>query len=209
MGAAMMRWTPAADAELARLYRCHSVTEIAAAMGRTRAAVKNRIHTLGLQKPAGYINTGRFTAGQTSWNSGRSYNAGGRSAETRFKPGTRQGRAAAIYRPLGSERISKDGYLERKINEGRQFHRRWRAVHLILWESAHGPLPAGHALVFKDGDRSHIALDNLELITRAELMGRNTVHNLPKELADLVQLRGALLRKINHAERTYSQGAST
>ncbi len=43
----------------------------------------------------------------------------------------------------------------------------------------------------------HITLDRLECITRRENMARNTVHNLPKELARLVQLQGAVKRQIN------------
>ena len=73
-------------------------------------------------------------------------------------------------------------------------------MHLILWESVHGPVPPSHAVAFRDGNKQHIALDNLELITRAELMRRNTIHNYPKEIAQLVQLRGAITRQINRKE---------
>jgi hypothetical protein len=143
----------------------------------------------------------QFQKGQTPWNKGTHYTAGGRSAETRFKPGERRGVAVNLYKPIGSERISKDGYLERKINDGLPLQKRWRAVHLIEWEAINGPLPAGHAIAFKDGDKTNRAPDNLELITRAELMRRNTVHNYPKEIAKLVQLRGALVRQINRKTR--------
>jgi hypothetical protein len=34
-------------------------------------------------------------------------------------------------------------------------------------------------------------------MSRAESMRRNSYHNYPKELAQLIQLRGALNRKIN------------
>lgn len=70
-------------------------------------------------------------------------------------------------------------------------------MHLLLWEEVHGQIPDGHALVFKDGDKTHITLDNLELITRAELMRRNSIQRYGKEIASLVQLRGVLLRQIN------------
>jgi hypothetical protein len=73
---------------------------------------------------------------------------------------------------------------------------RWRAVHLVEWEKVHGPLPAGHALAFKNGDKTDRRLDNLECITRAALMARNSVHNLPKPLKQAVQLLGALNRQI-------------
>jgi hypothetical protein len=46
-------------------------------------------------------------------------------------------------------------------------------------------------------DLDAITLDRLELLTMRENMARNTVHNLPPEVASLVQLRGALVRRIN------------
>jgi hypothetical protein len=73
----------------------------------------------------------------------------------------------------------------------------WLPLHILEWERAHGPLPAGHCLSFKDGDRRHVDLANLELRTRADNMRRNSVHNLPKALAQTVQLLGALTRQIN------------
>lgn len=42
-----------------------------------------------------------------------------------------------------------------------------------IWEKANGPVPKGHVLILKDGDPLNLKLDNLELITRAELIARN------------------------------------
>lgn len=127
--------------------------------------------------------------------------------ETQFKKGTLSGRARELVKPVGAERISKDGYLERKTHDhipdgvsreeaNRLRARRWRGVHVIVWEAANGPLPKGHAIVFKNGDKRDIRLENLACITRRELMARNTVHNLPKPLAQTVQLLGALNRQL-------------
>jgi hypothetical protein len=91
------------------------------------------------------------------------------------------------------------------VNEDLPLQRRWRAVHLILWESAHGPLPPNHAVAFKNGDKADIRLDNLELITRRELMARNTVHNLPKPVAQAIQLLGQVRRQINRRTRDEEQ----
>ncbi|MAM87543.1 MAG: HNH endonuclease [unclassified Hahellaceae] len=169
---------------------------IAAVLGRTRSAVKNRAITLGLKKSAEYMATGpgHFKAGGTSWNAGKSMPSTGRTAETQFKKGQRP----HTWKPIGTERVSKDGYLERKISET---GRRWRFVHLLVWEAVNGPLPKGHAVVFRDGNRQNISLDNLECISRAELMSRNTIHNLPPEIAAAKQLIGALNRQINKREK--------
>ncbi len=58
-----------------------------------------------------------------------------------------------------------------------------------------------HAVAFKDGNKQNIALDNLELVSRADLMKRNSYHNYGKEIAQLVQLKGAVTRQINKRER--------
>lgn len=45
-------------------------------------------------------------------------------------------------------------------------------------------------------------LENLECISRRELMLRNTVHRHGPEIAALSQLRGALKRQINRRTKT-------
>lgn len=121
--------------------------------------------------------------------------------ETQFKAGQRGSR----WQPIGSTRLV-DGYQYTKVRDirstkgGRGFvpwTRNWKPTHILLWESLHGPVPARHAVAFKNGNRTDIRPENLELVHRRALMARNTVHNLPKPLAQTVQLLGALRRKIN------------
>jgi hypothetical protein len=94
------------------------------------------------------------------------YNAN--SARTQFKKGGRTGRALQIYKPIGAERLSKDGYLERKVHDGLPMQSRWRAVHLLSWEKLHGPVPKGMALKCK-GDRRDSGPSNWELVSRSML----------------------------------------
>ena len=91
------------------------------------------------------------------------------SAATRFRPGNRSGTALAIYKPIGTERLSKEGYLERKINDDMPLRRRWRAVHLINWEAVNGPLPRGMALKCLDTNRANLDPANWSAIPRALL----------------------------------------
>lgn len=42
-----------------------------------------------------------------------------------------------------------------------------------LWEKANGPIPNGHALIFKNGIKADCRLDNLMLVSRAELLAMN------------------------------------
>ena len=113
--------------------------------------------------------TGCFAPGHTPANKCQPHPTRGRAAETQFKKGSRTGRAAEIWKPIGTERISKDGYRERKIHDGMPLQSRWRAVHLIEWEKANGPLPAGHCLKCLDGDKTNTDPSNWEAIPRALL----------------------------------------
>jgi hypothetical protein len=214
-------WTPTEDDAIRAAYQMESAREIAERIGRSEKAVFQRAHELGLRKTRDWIaerarqimrdpNHGgrraQFKPGQDAWNKGKHYQPGGRCIETQFKPG-RPPELARNYLAIGSERISKDGYLERKISDDQRVApaQRWRAVHILLWEAANGPLPKSHAVVFKDGDKRHIAIDNLELVTRAELMRRNSVHRHGPEVAQLSRLRGVLVRAINRRSRGQPQ----
>ena len=91
-------------------------------------------------------------------------NFGGK--ETQFKPGDMPWN----YRPVGTERVSTDGYLEVKVADPKT----WKAKHRIIWEEANGPIPKGHVVIFADGDRQNVALDNLLMISQRELSVLNT-----------------------------------
>lgn len=201
----------AADLDLLRaLFADTATAELAARLGRTYAAVAQRAARLGLKKSAAYLASpaagrldgtqtrGRFPRGNRPWNQGRPFVAGGRSTQTQFKPG----QAPKNTLPIGSYRLTKDGILQQKISDRPgPCNRRWTAVHRLVWEAAHGPIPRGCVVVFKRGrhttDPAAITLDALELASRADLMARNSVHNLPPELVELVRLRGVLTRRIN------------
>lgn len=141
----------------------------------------------------------QFPKGHVPANKGvRGWQAGGRAPETQFKKGIRP----HTWRPIGSERLS-DGYLQIKVSDTGYAPRDWMSKHVLVWEKHHGrKVPAGHAVVFVDRNKRNFEPDNLLLVTRSELMRRNSYHtNLPPELARLVQLRGAMNRMINRRQR--------
>lgn len=225
-------WTAAEDAKMRALFPDTKTEDLARVIGRTYSSTCQRARKLGLKKSAAYLASPaacrlrrgdkvgapyRFPKGHVPKNKGlrRPGWGPGRMKDTQFKKGTCLGAAQRNYQPVGSERISKDGYLERKTHDAlpdglsrteanRLRQRRWRAVHLIVWEAAHGPVPDGHAIVFANGDKRDIRLDNLQCISRVELMQRNTIHNLPKPLARTVQLLGALNRQIRKREKAHA-----
>ena len=103
--------------------------------------------------------TGRFEKGHVPPNKGRKgYHASG-SEKGWFS----DGHVPANKMPIGTVWKKSDGYLWRKIGEG---GRDWRQEHILVWESAHGPVPPGMLVIFLDGNRENIALDNLALISK-------------------------------------------
>ena len=217
-------WTPEEDALLRELYPEQRGQDVAAALGRSLPSMFERARKLGIGKSETFWSSDRsgrvqrghqdprmvgtqFQKGDLPWNTGTKGVAGQHpnSRSHQFRPGSRNGRAAERYQPIGAERIFS-GYLQRKVNDDLPLQARWQFVHRMIWEAAHGPIPPGHLVVFKPGthttEAAQIHLENLELVSRAENMRRNTYHNkYPKEIGLLIQLRGALNRKINRKEK--------
>jgi hypothetical protein len=211
-------WSADDDAMLAARYPHEPTGAVARDLRRSVASVYARADKLGLAKSAAYLAspaacrlrrggdvgaTTRFQPGQAPPNKGlrRPGWSPGRMRETQFRKGERRGVAVALWKPIGTERLSKDGYLQRKVNNDLPLQRRWKFVHLIVWEAAHGPVPKGFAVSFRNGDRSDVRLDNLVLVSRADLMRRNTLHNYPPTLKSTIQLLGALTRTIRRRSR--------
>jgi hypothetical protein len=208
-------WTPEELDLLRQMYADHSSAEIALLTGRSVGKVYQTAARLGLHKSAQYLasdipnqnkraNAGSFRAGLVPWNKGRRTPgwAVGRMAETQFKKGQRTGAAEKLWKPVGAIVADHEGYLRIKIRErvnGKPpgWHKDiWPLVHWRVWEQHHGPIPKGHKVVFRDHNRSHCEIENLELITDAEMMKRNSVHNLPPELKQVIILNGALKRRL-------------
>lgn len=93
--------------------------------------------------------------------------------------------------------IRTDTKTRRKYKWIRISKGKWEMLHVRIWKKAGRKIPEGTIIVFKDKDPMNCVLKNLERITLAENMQRNTLHNYPKPIAQVIQLQGALTRKIN------------
>jgi len=125
--------------------------------------------------------TGHFEDGSVPFNKGTKGLM--KANKTSFK----KGNVPNNERPMGFERLSKDGYIEIKvpgINKHTGYEGHFELKHKYLWEQTHGPVPEGMAVTFIDGNKSNICMDNLELISRAELLHLNHhgIKDLPAEL---------------------------
>lgn len=202
------KWSPAEDARLTALYAHHKLTDIAQIMGRKTSSIANRRQKLGLTRTPeqqARIGDGRFKPGAKTWNAGKKgWQAGGRSKETQFKKGRKP---SNTWRPIGAERLSKDGILYRKVADTGVKKTDWKAVHVLVWEEHNGPLPDGLIVVFIDRDRENFAPSNLEAVTRAENMKRNSIDRYPPEYRRSAITLGWFKRKLNKIEDQQNENA--
>lgn len=116
--------------------------------------------------------SGRFEKGFTPTNKGTKglYNVGGN--RTSFKKGERP----RNFKPVGFERIDRDGYILVKVSDDGPWHKRSRHKHKVVWEEVNGPIPKGHCLIFLDRDKLNLSLKNLQLVTQKQLVRLNQNH---------------------------------
>jgi hypothetical protein len=206
----------AADDWMMRAYFPHLRTaDIATRFRCTIAAAERRAHNLRLHKnesflasaASGRIQAGsargalwRFREGHPSPRKGTKFGIRGRMRETMF----RKGQQPHNMLPLWSFRINTEGYLLLKTGKpAPRPNNGWQWVHKLIWEHHHGSVPEGHRLWFKNGDKADCSLGNLECLTLAAAMLRVTIHNpkFPAPLRQVIQLKGALRRRLNRMER--------
>ncbi|HVK42698.1 MAG TPA: HNH endonuclease signature motif containing protein [Phenylobacterium sp.] len=157
------------------------ISEYAAGFNQTfsRDVAAANLHALRKRKGWKTGRTGKFAKGQEPANKGVpcAPGVGGRhpnAQRTQFKKGHgRSGVALKLYQPIGTERLSKEGYIQRKIHDGLPLQSRWRGVHMIRWEAINGPIPKGQCLKALDGDRTNTDPANWRLVSRSLLPALN------------------------------------
>lgn len=103
--------------------------------------------------------TGRFQKGRESSNKGKKGACAAGCEKTWF----RKGHTPKNYRPVGSERVNVDGYIEVKVADPSK----WKLKHRVVWESVNGKIPKDSIIIFRDNDKTNTDIGNLMLIKRA------------------------------------------
>lgn len=145
----------------------------------------------------------QFKKGQEPANKGLTWDeymekeAQERCRVTQFKKGDRP----LNHRPVGSERITVDGYVEIKVKEPNV----WRLKHYVEWEKVYGKVPKGHRFLFLDGDRTNLNLDNLKLVPMSvgAIMNKRGLYT--KGNKDLNEA-GSLIAEILHKKYSLKKG---
>ena len=93
------------------------------------------------------------------------------STRTRFRKGHRP----ANTRAVGTEVVHADGYVFVKVDGGKPVLKQ-----RYVWEQAHGPIPPGYCIRFRDGNRQNCDLSNLEMISRGDSARLCTQNETPE-----------------------------
>lgn len=132
---------------------------------------------------------GRFPKGNVPLNKGKKMSPEQyeKCKATMFKPGIEP----TNHREVGSERNSKDGYIEIKTAEPGT----WELKHRVVWQQAYGEIPEGKVIIFKDGNKLNCALENLEIISQRENAFLN-LHHLRSDNPEVTEC-GVLVARVH------------
>ena len=180
------KWTDDEMRILRELYPHTRTEELCNILNRSASSVYGQAFAYGIKKSQEFIDyllsleaerlkkygaVTRYKKGQVAWNKNVKGYMG--ANVTSFK----KGQLPHNTKKEGDTRLDKEGYVLVKIG-----HKKWIRKHKLVWEEANGPIPKGHVIRIKDRNKENFSLDNMELITQAENMRRNTVHRYPEEL---------------------------
>lgn len=141
--------------------------------------------------------TGCFVKGQPSHNKGKKMTEEQKAkiAATMFKKGSRPHNA----QPVGTEIINEEGYHVVKVAEPNK----WVFKHRLIWKEHYGEIPKGMNIVFKDGNKDHLVIENLVMLTNAE-SAYYRMMNLRNENLEIADA-GIALTKLNMTARKIRQ----
>ena len=116
------------------------------------------------------------------------------------KTSFKKGNVNRNKKPIGSERVSVDGYTEIKVAGSK----RWRLKHRVMYEKYHNVvLNPKQLVIFADGDKSNITKENLLLVDNEQLLilNQNGLINENRELTKTGLNIANIIIKLNELKR--------
>jgi hypothetical protein len=166
-------------------YPFEPTKKIADDLNLTESQVYNRAFAMGIKKDPVYLRSTQFPPGYL----------GGKA--TQFQ----KGNLPFNTQPVGS--INK-----RKDTNGKFYsyikiaHSNWQLLNRYLWEQNFGKIPPGMIVIFKDNNEDNNEISNLELISKKENMNRNSMHQYPLEIKQILILKNKLIKKTTKWQET-------
>lgn len=103
---------------------------------------------------------GYFKKGSTPWNKGLKGYMG--ANKTSFKKGT----IPPNQVPIGTESITKGGYIKVKVGEPNK----WKLKQRYIYEQHYGEIPNNCNIIFADKNIRNFDINNLVLVSKAEML---------------------------------------
>ena len=139
----------------------------------------------------------RFQKGHTPFSKGKKWDeymspeSQARSRMTTF----RKGDVPHNVQPLGSISIMSGYWVMKVTNVGNQ-HQKWKFLHRLLWEKEKGPIPKGMNVVFRNGDRNDIRMENLMLMNNKEMARYTPVDDSEPEMQRFSEIIARVAAKV-------------
>ena len=139
----------------------------------------------------------RFQKGHTPFSKGKKWDeymspeSQARSRMTTFKKGD----TPHNTQPLGSISVMV-GYWVMKVSHTGNQHQKWKFLHRLLWEKEKGPIPKGMNVVFRNGDRNDIRMENLMLMDRKEMARYTPVDDSEPEMQRFSEIVARVAAKV-------------
>jgi len=161
-------------------YQNHNPKKVAELLNKTcngsftEAQIKSFVHNHGINCDR----TGHFEKGEQPWNKGT------KGVMKPNKTSFKKGDIPLNHRPVGSERITRDGYRAIKIAEPNK----WELLQRYNWAKVHGNENMPDNLRFKDNDKMNCDVSNLEPVSNQEHMVLNNMgfNQMPDEVKPVV-----------------------
>jgi hypothetical protein len=186
-------------------YSDMNTADIATILKRPIGGVYGKAYIMGLKKSKEYLaimlereskklaefgKNYQFKKGDVPYNYGKKMDEMlyEKCKKTMFKKGNKPHNT----RQEGEENRCTDGYTYVKIADND-----WRLKHRVIWEQVNGPIPKDYIVVFKDKNLLNFDINNLELISKADNMLRNTIHQYPEPIQQIIKLNNKLKKQIN------------
>lgn len=198
------------DIECLKLYYPHFSTKVIAVfLGKSPSSVYRTANAMGIKKSEAYMlkmmsrisaelstrgEKNRFKKGHIPSNKGQKVKPHVYEAmkPTMFK----KGQTPINHKPVGSERVNVEGYVEVKVAEPS----RWELKHRLVWVKHFGEIPKGYNVQFKDRNPTNLAPENLYIISKSQQVLQNTIHRYPEDVQKAIRLISKLNKKIRSHE---------
>jgi hypothetical protein len=186
-------WLPEEIEYLKNSYPDIPMNQMVLFLNRTSSKISNKAHSLGIKRSESFYNSefsGRikkgevigkgtqFSKGVAGWNKGKKQSEYMKPEEIEKTKATRfqKGIVPHNIKPIGYERITRDGYVEVKVRESKtnSKNKNFELKHRLVWQQQNGEIPEGMNVEFVAGaDRLNFTIDDLVLRTRSENMKKN------------------------------------